>query len=241
MRDLLDSMYRGFPVGYLMLWNAAEVDSQAHWRGPQTAHADGVHRRRAAAADGLYAVMKGAEITFKDFSKGGSASRSDLATGSSTSPTQPSRRTPSSFPTSPIYGPARTGRSSRPSSSACAPRNQRLSRRAGEATANCAPTPERPEGLPIPGRADRYEVDEERVAKIFMRVNSGGTCSPRRTSSSRCSPYSERRTGAGSKTSLARPDRPRRWEPEPLQPPRQTRRRPAAARRRARRVPAGPT
>ena len=28
MRDLLDSMYRGFPVGYLMLWNAAEVDGR---------------------------------------------------------------------------------------------------------------------------------------------------------------------------------------------------------------------
>lgn len=28
VRDLLDSMYRGFPFGYLMLWNAAEVDSR---------------------------------------------------------------------------------------------------------------------------------------------------------------------------------------------------------------------
>ena len=28
VRDLLDSMYRGFPVGYLMLWNAAEVNSR---------------------------------------------------------------------------------------------------------------------------------------------------------------------------------------------------------------------
>ena len=27
VRDLFDSMYRGFPVGYLMLWNAADVDA----------------------------------------------------------------------------------------------------------------------------------------------------------------------------------------------------------------------
>ncbi len=27
VRDLLDSMYRGFPVGYLMLWNASDVDT----------------------------------------------------------------------------------------------------------------------------------------------------------------------------------------------------------------------
>lgn len=28
VRDLFDSMYRGFPVGYLMLWHAAEVDGK---------------------------------------------------------------------------------------------------------------------------------------------------------------------------------------------------------------------
>lgn len=70
VRDLLDSMYRGFPVGYLMLWNAAEVDSKLIGANgkqytPTEFIVDGQQRLTS-----LYAVMKGAEITFKDFSKG---------------------------------------------------------------------------------------------------------------------------------------------------------------------------
>jgi hypothetical protein len=70
VRDLLDSMYRGFPVGYLMLWNAAEVDSKliganGKQHTPTEFIVDGQQRLTS-----LYAVMKGAEITFKDFSKG---------------------------------------------------------------------------------------------------------------------------------------------------------------------------
>jgi hypothetical protein len=70
VRDLLDSMYRGFPVGYLMLWNAAEVDSKFIGVGgkqhtPTEFIVDGQQRLTS-----LYAVMKGAEVTFKDFSKG---------------------------------------------------------------------------------------------------------------------------------------------------------------------------
>jgi hypothetical protein len=63
-------MYRGFPVGYLMLWNAAEVDSKliganGKQHTPTEFIVDGQQRLTS-----LYAVMKGAEITFKDFSKG---------------------------------------------------------------------------------------------------------------------------------------------------------------------------
>jgi hypothetical protein len=70
VRDLFDSMYRGFPVGYLMLWNAAEVDSKliganGKQHTPTEFIVDGQQRLTS-----LYAVMKGAEITFKDFSKG---------------------------------------------------------------------------------------------------------------------------------------------------------------------------
>lgn len=70
VRDLLDSMYRGFPIGQLMLWNAAEVD----WRvigtdGKQNTPThfviDGQQRLTS-----LYAVMKGKEVVFKDFSRG---------------------------------------------------------------------------------------------------------------------------------------------------------------------------
>jgi hypothetical protein len=70
VRDLFDSMYRGFPVGYLMLWNAAEVDAKliggdGKQHTPSEFIVDGQQR-----LTGLYAVMKGAEVTFKDFSKG---------------------------------------------------------------------------------------------------------------------------------------------------------------------------
>jgi hypothetical protein len=70
VRDLFDSMYRGFPVGYLMLWNATEVDSKLIGANgkqytPTEFIVDGQQRLTS-----LYAVMKGAEITFKDFSKG---------------------------------------------------------------------------------------------------------------------------------------------------------------------------
>lgn len=70
VRDLFDSMYRGFPVGYLMLWNAAEVDSKfigvdGKQHTPTEFIVDGQQRLTS-----LYAVMKGADITFSDFSKG---------------------------------------------------------------------------------------------------------------------------------------------------------------------------
>jgi uncharacterized protein with ParB-like and HNH nuclease domain len=63
VRDLLDSMYRGFPVGYLMLWNAAEVDAKligadGKQHTPTEFIVDGQQRLTS-----LYAVMKGAEIT----------------------------------------------------------------------------------------------------------------------------------------------------------------------------------
>src|SRR4051794_27346689 len=70
VRDLLDSMYRGFPVGYLMLWNAAEVDSKfigsdGKQNTPTEFIVDGQQRLTS-----LYAVMKGEQVTFKDFSRG---------------------------------------------------------------------------------------------------------------------------------------------------------------------------
>jgi hypothetical protein len=70
VRDLLDSMYRGFPVGFFMLWNAADVDAKVigpdgKQHTPTEFIIDGQQRLTA-----LYAVMKGVEITFKGFTKG---------------------------------------------------------------------------------------------------------------------------------------------------------------------------
>lgn len=70
VRDLLDSMYRGFPVGYLMLWNTSEVDHRSIGESekpylPTEFIIDGQQRLTS-----LYAVMTGSEVTFKDFSRG---------------------------------------------------------------------------------------------------------------------------------------------------------------------------
>lgn len=70
VRDLLDSMYRGFPVGYLMLWNTSDVDHRTIGDGPRPYLPtefiiDGQQRLTS-----LYAVMTGGTVTFKDFSRG---------------------------------------------------------------------------------------------------------------------------------------------------------------------------
>lgn len=68
VRDLFDSMYRGFPVGYLVFWANAQADES---RGigsdpkPQIPHLliiDGQQRLTA-----LYAIFKGKEVLTKDF------------------------------------------------------------------------------------------------------------------------------------------------------------------------------
>jgi hypothetical protein len=69
VRNLLDSMYQGFPVGYLMLWNTSDVEHRTIGTGardyePTEFIIDGQQRLTS-----LYAVMKGVPITFKDFSQ----------------------------------------------------------------------------------------------------------------------------------------------------------------------------
>ena len=60
VRDLFDSMYRGYPVGYLLFWeNAAEVGnrtigSDAKQLAPSLVIVDGQQRLTS-----LYAVVKG--------------------------------------------------------------------------------------------------------------------------------------------------------------------------------------
>lgn len=70
VRDLLDSMYRGFPVGYLMLWSTSDVDHRAigtegKQYEPTEFIIDGQQRLTS-----LFAVMTGSEVIFKDFTQG---------------------------------------------------------------------------------------------------------------------------------------------------------------------------
>jgi len=176
VRDLLDSMYRGFPIGYLMLWHAAEVSSKmigtdGKQHTPSEFIIDGQQRLTS-----LYAVMKGREVVFKDFSKGhiriafrprdGRLDVSDAA-----------------IYKDPEYIADVTDlwvkedwevtnafierlRTSDPNALAEG-KEKELRNNIGRLS-----------GLvdyPFQGVQIGHEVDEERVAEIFMRVNSGGT------------------------------------------------------------------
>lgn len=68
VRDLFDSMYRGYPVGYFLFWSNGDIDGhkaigtdgkQTH---PSTVIVDGQQR-----LTGLYAVVKGQPVVRKNF------------------------------------------------------------------------------------------------------------------------------------------------------------------------------
>ena len=70
-RDLLDSMYKGFPVGYLLFWETGAADDGARQIGfgvkervPQLLIVDGQQRLTS-----LYAVMTGAKVLRDDYSE----------------------------------------------------------------------------------------------------------------------------------------------------------------------------
>ncbi len=176
VRELLDSMYRGFPVGYLMLWNAAEVDyrligSDGKQHTPTEFIVDGQQRLTS-----LYAVMKGAEVTFDDFSKGkiniafrardGRFEVADAAT----------ERDPEFLPNitelwtsedwEVIDAFIQRLRESKPE----AAQNESVSQlRAALGRLSAL------KDYPFLAVQIGHEVDEESVAEIFLRVNSGGT------------------------------------------------------------------
>jgi len=69
VRDLFDSMFRGYPIGYLLLWAAPEnegtkqIGTAVHGTDtPSTLIIDGQQRLTS-----LYAVMKGKKVLNKDF------------------------------------------------------------------------------------------------------------------------------------------------------------------------------
>ena len=68
VRDLFDSLYKGFPVGYLLFWNYAPTTG-----GRQIGTADKSNAPRLLIVDGqqrltsLYAVMKGQPVLDEDF------------------------------------------------------------------------------------------------------------------------------------------------------------------------------
>ena len=69
VRDLFDSMMRGYPIGYLMLWESPELESKKtigtkphNYDAPKEVIIDGQQRLTS-----LYAVMKGKAIVGSDY------------------------------------------------------------------------------------------------------------------------------------------------------------------------------
>jgi len=72
VRDLLDSMIKGWPIGYLMIWDSSDdpnkskqigTDNKAY-SAPKSLVIDGQQRLTS-----LFAVMRGKEIVDEDFNK----------------------------------------------------------------------------------------------------------------------------------------------------------------------------
>lgn len=68
VRDLFDSMMRGYPIGYLMLWECPELENKKaigtephNYDAPKEVIIDGQQRLTS-----LYAVMKGKAIISSD-------------------------------------------------------------------------------------------------------------------------------------------------------------------------------
>ena len=71
VRELVDSMYKGFPVGYLLFWDtgaevgARQIGVESKDRAPRLLIVDGQQRLTS-----LYVVITGAEIIREDYSQG---------------------------------------------------------------------------------------------------------------------------------------------------------------------------
>lgn len=176
VRDLLDSMYRGFPVGYLMLWNAAETDGRVigtdgKQHTPTEFIVDGQQRLTS-----LYAVIKGKEVTFSNFSKGKIKIAFRPRDGSFEVPDAAIERDPEFLPDitelwtgedwEVINAFVDRLRKSKPQALEDGGEGK-LRGALGQLRAL----------YDYPFQAVRigHQVDEEKVAEIFMRVNSGGT------------------------------------------------------------------
>jgi hypothetical protein len=105
VRDLLDSMYKGFPVGYLLFWEtgiepgARQIGGGTKDAVPRLLIVDGQQRLTS-----LFAVMTGREVMRKITPSAASGRHSDRPTAPSPSPTPPWNAIPSSSQTSRCSG-----------------------------------------------------------------------------------------------------------------------------------------
>lgn len=73
VRDLFDSMYRGFPVGYLLFWangavdGARQIGTDGKQKAPNLLIVDGQQRLTS-----LYSVLRGKQVLDSDYKSNGS-------------------------------------------------------------------------------------------------------------------------------------------------------------------------
>lgn len=176
VRDLLDSMYRGFPIGYLMLWTTGEVGSKSigtdgKQYSPSEFIIDGQQRLTS-----LYAVMKGKEVIFKDFTRGRIRIAFKPRTGRFDV-------TDAAIEKDPEYLPDITRLWTEDDFEVTLSFMERLREADPEAVTDGQDRELRSAinrlrsliDFPFQGVLIGQEIDEEQVAEIFLRVNSGGT------------------------------------------------------------------
>jgi hypothetical protein len=176
VRDLLDSMYRGFPIGYVMLWDAADAEprfigSDGKQHTPSQFIIDGQQR-----LTGLYAVMKGVDITFKDFSKDRIKIAFRPRDGKFEVADAAIERDPEYLPNITAIWVEESWEVVNKFIERLRTANPDSLIEGGEG--NLRNALGRLDGLqsyPLLAVQIGHEIDEEQVAEIFLRVNSGGT------------------------------------------------------------------
>lgn len=177
VRDLFDSMYRGFPIGYLLLWENRysgehrTIGANGKQKGPRLLIVDGQQRLTS-----LYAVIKAMPIINRDF-------RSELVRIAFHPLEEKFEVTNSAIEKDPEWI-ADISALWKPETKTFTFIQEfltRLRERRAVSSAEETKIPDAIERLvklqdyPITALEISYSVDEDRVAEIFVRINSKGT------------------------------------------------------------------
>lgn len=177
VRDLLDSMYRGFPVGYLLFWETgAEPGARQIGGGSKEAVArlmivDGQQRLTS-----LYAVMTGREVMREDYSTGRIRIGFRPADGTFTVTDAAVERDPEFIPDVSMLWEAEGGRRrvARGFLKRLADRRGSLSQDEEDRLEEAIDRLYDLRNYPFTVVELSPEVEEEQVADVFVRINSEG-------------------------------------------------------------------
>lgn len=181
VRDLFDSMYKGFPVGYLLFWEndvrpgARQIGTQGKQLVPQRLIVDGQQRLTS-----LYAVVKGVAVLREDFTEQRIRiafrprdARFDVATG-------PIRRDPEYIPdisrlwSKDVQIYTYVGEFLKTLGTYRDGKGEPLTKEEADQIANAIGRLHHLQHYPFTALQISSTVDEEQVADIFVRINSKG-------------------------------------------------------------------